>query len=639
MCGVCGFIGYRAEGAEGVLRRMCQSLAHRGPDGDGIFHKGVAGLGHRRLAIIDLECGEQPMRSADGRYTTVFNGEIYNYKELRAELSSAGSVFHTNSDTEVIAESIREWGLEKAASRLRGMFAFSVFDAVDNKLLIARDPFGVKPFYYAEIGGAFFFASEQKALLEVPGISRKLDRVGVHDFLTLGFPVTPSTCWKSIRLLPPGHCGTVSVDGRLDLRRYWSFERRPERMSFEDALGRAEAVLKDSLALHLRSDVPVGAFLSGGIDSSLLVSLLMDGLTSSLETFNVGFGEGGYDESAAAQEVADRCRTSHHRLIVGKGMGEPQLFEDIVSCYDEPFGDSSCLPTYLVCREMRQHVKTVISGDGGDELFGGYERFKEVRRVHAAARMGLGPLIKAVGGLLSLVPGRGDLARRLRKAGALASLPESAQYCGLHTYFTEEERSGLYRPEFLKSVEGEGPTWRRMAPSVPVSPNDPAERLIGMELAMNLHADYLRKVDIASSAHGLEVRVPILDVEVFKFASTLPMDLKIGSDGTCKLLLRELASRRISPAIGRKPKQGFGIPFDKWCGPGMMAYLRETLFDAPDGEGAWAVFDKGRLDGLWRMFSAPDDAKRSLLSRYQVYQRVFMLASLQIWFKRRKPEW
>ena len=639
MCGICGFIGYGSENRDGVLRRMCASLAHRGPDGEGVVLEGDVGLAHRRLAIIDLEGGDQPMRSADGRYTTVFNGEIYNYKELRSELAATGAAFRTHSDTEVIAEAIRAWGLEKAVTKLRGMFAFAVYDATERKILLARDPFGIKPLYHATVGNAFFFASEQKALLEVPEVPRKIDALGLHDYFTLGFPITPTTCWKAIKLFPPGHCAVVDPKGAMALKRFWTFERQPERMSLGKAMEGVEAVLKNSLALHLRSDVPVGAFLSGGIDSSLLVALLMDGLASKLETFNVGFGEGKYDESAAAQEVADKCRTSHHRLLVGEGMGEPQLFEDIVSCYDEPFGDSSCLPTYLVCREMRRHVKTVISGDGGDELFGGYERFKEVRLIRLAGRMGLGPLTKMAGGLLSHVPSQVDLARQIGKAGSLASLPEPAMYCGLHTYFTEEERLELYRPDFREAMSAEGPTWRRLAPSIPQAPDDATERLMGMELAMNLHADYLRKVDIASSAHGLEVRVPILDVEVFRFASTLPHDLKIGDDGRCKLLLRELAAKKISPSIGQKPKQGFGIPFDKWCGPAMSTYLHDTLFNAPDGEGVWRMFDKQRMSDLWRLFAAPATARRDRLSRYQVYQRIFMLAAAQIWFKRSNPEW
>lgn len=634
MCGICGFLSYNAPGRVETLERMTQALAHRGPDGSGVRLLGKVGFGHRRLSIIDIDGGAQPMVSADSRYATVFNGEIYNYLELRDELAKAGAVFLTRSDTEVIAEAIRAWGVDLAVSRFRGMFAFAVYDFTLEKLYLARDPVGIKPLYHAQAGGAVFFASEQKSLLHVPEIPRTVDAVGLHDFLTLGFPVTPLTCWKSIRMFPPGHYAEVVSGHEVVPRRFWSWDINPTPMSMGDAIDAVKSVLQDSLRLHLRSDVPLGAFLSGGIDSSLNVRLLSDGLVRNLKTFNVGFDDPKFDESSAAREVARICGTDHTEIRMGEGTGDPELFETILSQYDEPFGDSSCLPTYMVSKEMRRHLKVVVSGDGGDELFGGYDRLREVGRIAALGRL---PLKWIPRTLLPILPIGADRRRQIGKALSLASGPPRSLHAGMHTYFTEAERARSYSAGFRKLVAGVGSTWERAAAHVSDGKNYGAhswgERQAAFELSLNVHADYLRKVDIASSAHGLEVRTPFLDVEVMRLAGTIPFHLKIGC-GECKRVLRELARREISPLIGSKAKQGFGIPFDSWCGPAMRSHLDATLFDRREGEGVWAVFNKPDSISLRRMFMSPDASDRSSLSRHQVYQRVFMLASLDTWMRR-----
>jgi asparagine synthase (glutamine-hydrolysing) len=634
MCGIAGFLNYASEHRVEVLNAMSEAIAHRGPDDNGVFLNDIVALAHTRLAVIDLSTGEQPMLSHDKRFITVFNGEIYNYRELKEELNRC--VFQTQSDTEIIAEAIRAWGIEKAVLKFRGMFAFAVYDKKENKLYIARDRTGIKPFYYSEINGAFFFASEQKSLLEVPAITRKMNINGLHDVLTLGFPVSNDTCWKDINMFPPAHYSIVKPGEKIILRKYWEWNYTPQTMSFGNALEEAESVLQNSLKYHLRSDVPLAAFLSGGIDSSLLVSLISKGkLVDSLKTFNVGFDEKQYDESEDAEHVAKICGTEHHRLLMQSGAGNPDLFEKILTQYDEPYGDSSCLPTYLISREMRKQVKVVISGDGGDELFGGYDRFINVAKIASIGTLPGKPMIKFCLSLLRPIIGN-ERYRRFANALNMSKCSRSELFCMLHTYFKESEKMSLYNNDFAKKLTQSSATWARMEKFIPTASDNIGADLMNTELALNLHADYLRKVDIASSAHGLEVRVPFLDSAVIDFAARVPMDLKIKS-GTLKYLLRELARKKISDRIADKGKWGFGLPFDKWCGAEMQSYLYDLLFSSDANNGIWTVFNKKQAELLWTNFKKPDSINRKNISRFQVYQRLFILASVQIWFKRFKP--
>jgi len=642
MCGITGFFNYKKATREAELRSMNDAIAHRGPDGDGIFINDNIALAHRRLAIIDLDTGAQPMFSADGRFVTVFNGEIYNYRELRERLKGKGCEFRTNSDTEIIAEAIRTWGLKKAVREFRGMFAFASYDLLDEKLYLARDRTGIKPLYYAEKNGALFFASEQKALMRISQISRKINPTALHDTLTLGFPITPQTCWKDIQMFPPAHCTQIELteiaNGKqIKLEKYWQWKYHPEQMKLSDALDEAGTVLRNSLKFHLRSDVPLASFLSGGIDSSLLVTLLAKGgLVDGLKTFNVGFDEKKYDESSDAEHVAKIAKTDHTTLNMKGGEGEPEEFEKIVGMYDEPYGDSSSLPTYLISREMRKHVKVVISGDGGDEFFGGYDRFINVAKIAKLRKLpckGLGRMILKMSSPLF----GAEMSRKLKNALKMASLSENDSFCLLHTYFSEQDKLNLYNPEFANFATDNGPTSLRISQYMPECDEDVAVRLMDTEISLNLHADYLRKVDIASSAHGLEVRVPFLDSEVIDFAARVPMDLKIHS-GTLKYLLRELARKEISDRIADKGKWGFGIPFDRWCGTKMQDYLNELLFSKTADNEIWQIFNKQQGESLFAKFANPESTNFAKISRFQIYQRIFMLASTQIWFKTYKPE-
>jgi len=641
MCGLVGFFNYKSQNHSSVLKKMNDSLAHRGPDGDGTFIEDSVALAHRRLAIIDLNTGQQPMFSHDDRFVTVFNGEIYNYKELKQKLLGQGAVFRTDSDTEVIAEHLRFAGIEKTVLALRGMFAFAIYDRTEKKLFVARDRTGIKPLYYSEFNSSLFFASEQKALLTVPGISKiskQVDYSALNDVFTLGFPVSYDTCWQAVKMFPPGSYAVVRENSTMEPIRYWQWSYQPVDISFDDALEKVEAVLQDSLKYHIRSDVPLAAFLSGGIDSSLLVSVLAgSGLVDGLRTFNVGFDEKKYDESDDALHVADKAGTIHSSLVMNSGEGNPELFETIMSGFDEPYGDSSCLPTYMICREMRKHVKVVLSGDGGDELFGGYDRFVNVARIARLSKIPGKSLFKFF--LNAFRPVLGDERfRKLNNALTMSKCSYPELFCMLHTYFKDDEKKSVYSKFFInKLLEPRSATWRRMEKFVLLSDNGIGADLMGTELALNLHADYLRKVDISSSAHGLEVRVPFLDNEVIDFAANLPMNLKVKS-GTLKYLLRELARKRISDRIADKGKWGFGIPFDNWCGKKMKKYLKELFFSQEADNGIWNLFEKHHGEVLWKQFEDTSAISHSSISRFQIYQRIFILASIQVWFRTYNPE-
>jgi asparagine synthase (glutamine-hydrolysing) len=637
MCGIAGFIDYDNENRAQILSYMGASLSHRGPDGYGEYLDSRIGMAHNRLAIIDVgESGAQPMFSSDRRFVVVFNGEIYNYLELRNELEYKGSKFLTQSDTEVIPESVRVWGISVAVEKFRGMFSFALYDFSCRKLYLARDRTGIKPLYYSSAGKSIFFASEQKAILKVPDISRKINPTAIHDILTLGYPVTPDTCWRDIRMFPPAHYAEIGHGEIVNPTRYWKWEFHPEKISFEDAIDKARSVLGNSLKYHMRSDVPVAAFLSGGIDSSLLVALLSKRIGSEpLSTFNVGFDEGIYDESSDAAHVAEKAGTRHYSIKMKSEEGDPGEFEKILSQYDEPYSDSSCLPTYSISREMRKHVKVVISGDGGDEIFAGYPRIGYASIISRLRYFPFKKLFAKVLNHSSFLVGE-DFSRKSRNAIRMASVSDHEMMTLLHSYFSEEEKFASYAGDFAASINGIAPTWKRVSPYISNDP-DPSKRLMGMEVSLVLHGDYLRKVDIASSANSLEVRVPFLDQEVMDFASSLPLNMKM-KGSTTKYILRELARREISDRIADKKKWGFGIPFDTWCGKAMKEYLRELLFSNAADAGIWSLIKRSYGEALWRDFNNVESSSRLRTSRFQVYQRIFTMASIQIWFRRLNPQ-
>jgi asparagine synthase (glutamine-hydrolysing) len=455
-----------------------------------------------------------------------------------------------------------------------------------------------------------------------------MDPVTLLDFFTLGVPLAPRTCWAAIRELLPGTWLKVSHAGEHGGNFWdWSFSEG-EALTEAEAVEGLERVLIDSLRAHLESDVPIAAFLSGGIDSSVLVALLCKHFLPRLNTFNVGFDEVGYDESAYARAVAVHCGSQHYEKRLLSGEGRPEIFQSIVEQYDQPFGDSSCLPTWFICREMAQHTKVVLSGDGGDEMFGGYERYWTIRRLHTLGWLSpLTPLIATVGRLTARwYP---ETARRLHKAATFARLPLPQMLCALRTYYSFEEVHELCQPEFLMQALAEGPTHERLAQFMPQPFLGPTEQLMATEIRSFLYADYLRKVDVASSAHGLEVRTPYLDMEVLRYASKIPVALKVRRK-SLKHVLRLLARDLLPHTVIDRPKQGFGIPFDRWISVDMQEFLRELLTGSSARSRDFLY--KTKVQELMEAFCSR--TRPMHLSRYQVYQRVFMLASFELWLRK-----
>lgn len=632
MCGIAGYWGeLPADRAEAVLADMNAALSHRGPDGAGTWVGAGVGLAHRRLAIIDLAGGAQPMSSADGRYHIVFNGEIYNYKELRRELIVAGYSFRTCSDTEVIPAALDHWGINDGLRKLRGMFAFALFDQHARTLLLARDPVGIKPLYVATGSGLALFASEPKALLTTPFVERRLDATALLDFFTLGETLAPRTCFSAIRELRPGTWLRLDTEGETS-GCYWEWCDSSSQYSVgDDPIEALEACLTGSVQAHLESDVPLAAFLSGGIDSSLLVWLVSRQLGVGISTFNMGFDDLDCDESLHARTVAAHCGSDHRELRIHGGEGDPDLLKTVVEQYDQPFGDSSNIPTWLICREMARHYKVAISGDGGDEMFGGYPRYQLARDIATLGKIPGGvAMLNAMARLLArIVP---DSSRQWLKASEFARLPRGEMLCALWTYFRSHELGALLRPDVMQAALQNGPTWCRLTEGMRENGSDPAAQLIDLEIRWRLHADYLRKVDVASSAHGLEVRTPYLDPEVLRFAARLPIQLKV-KRGSPKHLLRKLALIALPASVVNRPKQGFDIPFDRWSNPRMNEFLTDLLL-SPSSR-SQELLMAGSVESLLAAFRTSDRPRE--LSSYQVYQRVFMLASLELWLRKWSP--
>lgn len=628
MCGICGFYSAEKSMSPECLDKATRSLAHRGPDGLGTWLEpsGIVGLGHTRLAIIDIESGQQPMHSPDGQFIIVFNGEIYNYRELRSELKRLGHVFLTNSDTEVLLNSYRQWR-EESLTRLNGMFAFAVFDVEEQSLFMARDRTGIKPLYYYRGPNGLVFGSELKALFAWPQVPRRVDFQAVADFLMLGYPLLPSTCFKDCRELEPGSFLEASEKG-IRQGRYWCWSRSKQKWNGLETVESVERELMLAVREHMVSDVPVGAFLSGGIDSSLLVAMLAKIGGPKIQTFNVKFGEAAYDESAYARAVAAHVGTEHHELVAGKCDDDLATIEKVLDQFDQPFGDSSAIPTYLICQKIRKHVKVVIGGDGGDEMFGGYPRF-----AHADAICLLG---HAPSWLLRLSESTLRLSiftRDTRRQGG--RLLRAAQ------------ESGHQRLETLCSILPATELWQAIQPEVadrlgnyrPSFPHGNVHRppggteLMDVTIQMALPGDYLRKVDVMSSAHGLEVRLPMLANRVLEFSAKLPKKQKYSWSAN-KILLRQLARKYLPIRIATKRKQGFGIPLDSWLGVKGRATLSSALLSR--SARLRDLIRPNYIEGLMSRFES-ENWDRSQLSRYSLYQRAYSLWSLERWLARWRP--
>jgi asparagine synthase (glutamine-hydrolysing) len=567
---VCGIYGAFATDPQrpaeaALLDRMGHALAHRGPDGGGTHVAGALGMGMRRLSIIDLAGGEQPMSNEDATIWVVFNGEIYNYRELADDLRARGHRFATASDTEVLLHLYEEHG-ERCVEPLRGMFAFAIWDAPRRCLLLARDRLGIKPLYYAATPQGLLFGSELKALLQSPWLSRRIDQQALTAYLQYGYIPDPQSILAGVAKLPPGH--TLAIrDGRpSEPRRYWHaapfLREQGLRLTEDEATKRLWSALEDAVCSHLVSDVPVGAFLSGGLDSSAVVAIMARASGQPVKTFSVGFREDRYNELPYARQIAQRYETDHHELLVEPN--DLKALDELLSGFDEPFADSSAIPTFLVSRLARQHVKVVLSGDGGDEIFAGYERYRVDHRRRYLGLIGdlhLGAPLRALSAVLPVGGGKNILHN--------LSLPRIRRYLDSVSLFPERSLRGLFGSERLPS---------RPLESMADPELDPLSQLQNLDIKTYLPGDILTKVDRMSMANSLEARVPLLDHRLVEFACALPADLRMRS-GVSKYLLKRALHGRIPSELLTRPKQGFGVPLEAWFSGSIRGFFRDQLGD------------------------------------------------------------
>ncbi|HHT9118281.1 MAG TPA: asparagine synthase (glutamine-hydrolyzing) [Candidatus Hypogeohydataceae bacterium YC38] len=594
MCGICGVIGFdeKRPVERGLLEEMCQALYHRGPDEGGTFIEGNVGLGMRRLSIIDLETGHQPIHNEDKTVWVVHNGEIYNYKELRPELISKGHEFYTSSDTEVIVHAYEEYG-EGCLQKLRGMFAFTIWDKKEKRLLAARDRLGMKPLLYTLADGKLLFASELKALLRCKGVSREVDPLALRNFLRLGYVLSPQAIFSNVKKLPPATY-LIYKGGEVSERRYWELPS-PEaqlRIPEEEASQRLVGHLREAVELHLRSDVPVGVFLSGGLDSTGLVSLAIEKGQRPLKTFFVGFKDAQLDESSYARLVAQRYGTQHREVFL-----EPkdvvELLPRIMWHLDEPFGDAAVVPTFLVSQLASKEVKVCLSGEGGDELFAGYSWYQtsNIRRWYsslpAIVRHTAYSLVQGLG------PARrdGGLIEDIKSLIGFDFLPPKEHYLWKRAHFSTEELNALLDPEYFQN---DGKEKGDALPEITGS-GDMLSDMLYYDTQFFLPDDLLTKLDRMGMAHGLETRLPFLDHPLMEFAYALPTSLKV-RDNTSKYLYKKAIGSLIPQEILNRGKLGLMPPLTSWLKNELRGFCREILLDDRTRERAW--FNHKAVEGL-----------------------------------------
>lgn len=582
MCGICGVVN--RDGApveEKIVRRMLATLAHRGPDGHEVFVDGHVGLGHARLAVIDLSvAASQPMPNEDGSLHIVFNGEIYNYRALREQVAARGHTLHSRSDTEVILHLYEDNG-PRCVEQLRGMFAFAIWDGRRRRLFLARDRVGKKPLFYYHDAGRFIFGSEIKALLAHPDVPRALNATALPYYLAHGYVPTPETMFTGIKQVPPGHVLTVEGD-ELSMTRYWRWplgeSGRPGKLKEpgeEEWAGRVLDVLRDAVRVRLVSDVPLGAFLSGGLDSSLIVALMSQAQDEPVKTFAIGFGgEPSFNELDYARQVAHRFGTDHHEFVVQPDAVD--LLPALVRHYDEPFADSSAIPTYLVAQLTREHVTVALTGDGGDELFAGYERFAAARLAERYRRLP-GLLRQAISGVVRRLPEstayRG-FARRARRFVDAADLPLAARYLSWVGLFSADMRRALLSPHPDLAHADVLADYR--AHFEQATGLDLVSQLLYVNATTYLPGDLLVKTDRMTMAHGLEARCPFLDQELIGLVAGMPTALKLRGM-TTKYILKRVAERLLPREIVHRPKHGFGVPVGRWFRRELRDYVRDVL--------------------------------------------------------------
>jgi asparagine synthase (glutamine-hydrolysing) len=581
MCGITGIFDTRGvnEISRDLLHRMNETQFHRGPDEGGLHLEPGVGLGHRRLSIIDLSTGQQPLFNEDGSVVVVFNGEIYNFQELVPELEALGHTFRTHSDTEVIVHAWEAWG-EACVNRFRGMFAFALWDRKQETLFAVRDRFGVKPLYYAFLdSGEFIFGSELKSLMVHPSLRRDIDPLAVEEYFAYGYVPEPRTIFKQAYKLPPGFTLTLKRgETRALPKQYWDMPFTPVAVKSEaDAMSELVERLQESIRLRMIADVPLGAFLSGGVDSSAVVAMMATQSSTPVNTCSIGFDDPAFNEIEFAQQVADRYHTQHHVETVASN--DFSLVDKLAGVYDEPYADSSALPTYRVCELARKHVKVALSGDGGDEHFAGYRRYRwfryEERMRSVMPLMLRRPLFGALGKLYPKADWAPKVLRAKTTFEALARDTVEGYFHGV-SLLSDAQRKQLFSPSFKRELQGYQAVevLRRHAAVSPT--DDPLSLVQYLDMKTYLVGDILTKVDRASMAHALEVREPLLDHELMGWVSGLPVDLKLrGTEG--KYLLKKSMEPYLPHDVLYRKKMGFSVPLAAWFRGPLAVTIRSVV--------------------------------------------------------------
>jgi|Deesub1362B_J571_1020462.scaffolds.fasta_scaffold00706_5 asparagine synthase (glutamine-hydrolysing) len=632
MCGICGKISIEEESVnESLLKRMATVLIHRGPDDEGYYLKrfpsGLSvGLAHRRLSVIDLtEYARQPMCNEDGTVWIVYNGEIYNFPELRRDLLAKGHSFRSRSDTETIIHLYEEYGVD-CLKYLRGMFAFGIWDEKERLLFLARDRVGKKPLFYYYDEGCLLFASEIKAILEDPIIKRRPDLIAIHHYLTYQSVPSPWSAFKGIRKLPPAHY-LLYKNGQLTLKRYWELSYLPkfsvhtetERKKLKTEL---RDRLKEAVRIRLISDVPLGAFLSGGIDSSVVVALMSEVSKEPVKTFSIGFYEEDYDELRYARAVAERFNTEHREFRVKPEAVE--ILPKIVWHYNEPFADPSAIPTYYVSKIAREYVTVALNGDGGDENFAGYERY---RAAEFAMRFDILPetlrrsLFRSLSRFLPASSNPKGLLWKIKRFSQALSMDPELRNAHWLCHFNNFMKSLLYTEEFRRLTEEYDSFEIILSKYREAAADNILDRILYSDVTLYLPDTLLVKVDIASMAHSLEARSPLLDHELMEFVAKLPQEMKL-KRGRTKVILKELFKNLLPPEVIERKKMGFGVPLEHW----FRGELREMVYDL--------LLDRRSIErGYFRKEFIHQMLDEHVSGRWNWQYQIYNLLMLELWHR------
>lgn len=622
MCGITGIV--HADGSpvdRDLLARMNEAIRHRGPDEDGFYFSDGVGLGMRRLSIIDLKTGQQPIHNQDQSAWIVFNGEIYNYRELRKQLEDLGHRFYTDSDTEAIVHAYDQFGVD-CPKYLRGMFAFAIWNERDKSLFLARDRVGKKPLLYAQVNGKLIFGSEFTALLTNPDVSREVNFEAIHHYLSFICVPAPLTAYRAIKKLEPGH-SLLWRDGEIKIERYWQLDfSRKTKLSETEAGERVVDLLREAVRVRLMSEVPLGAFLSGGIDSSAVVALMAQESSERIKTFSIGFDEQDFSELHHARRVAEHVGAEHHEFIVRPDAME--VLPTLVEHYGEPFADSSAIPSYYVSRETRRYVTVALNGDGGDECFAGYDRYAAMNLAQRYATLpGVFPR-GAIASAVAAMPGgeRQGPVRKAKRFVASASMPPVDRYLRWISAFDEDAKQNLYSDDFrhqtagFKSAKFIAP-WFAKANGAGI-----VDASLLADTMTYLPNDLLVKMDIASMAVSLEARSPFLDHHLMEFAASLPEKLKLRRL-TTKYLLKRVLKTLVPQENLMRSKMGFGVPIGYWFRGVMQSFLRETLLS-----------DKALGRGLFKPEAVRQIVEQHVSSQKDHSNRLWSLLMLELWFQK-----